>query len=85
MISSSLARCTQACLSDSLPHVQQLIAKSGVKALPVVEDGSFRGLITLDKINETYALLSPRRQQTFSSEIRRYSKVYFVDVFLRAG
>ncbi len=48
-------------LSDSLLHVQQLIAKSGVKAVPVVEDGFFRGLITLDKINQTYALLSPRR------------------------
>jgi Zn-dependent protease/CBS domain-containing protein len=48
-------------LSDSLLHVQQLIAKSGVKAVPVVEDGLFRGLITLDKINETYTLLSPRR------------------------
>ena len=48
-------------LSDSLLHVQQLIAKSGVKAVPVVEDGFFRGLITLDKINETYTLLSPRR------------------------
>jgi len=48
-------------LSDSLLHVQQLIAKSGVKAVPVVEDGFFRGLITLDKINQTYTLLSPRR------------------------
>jgi len=47
-------------LSDSLLHVQQLIAKSGVKAVPVVEDGIFRGLITLDKINETYTLLSRR-------------------------
>jgi CBS domain-containing protein len=49
-------------LSDSLLHVQQLIARSGVKAVPVVEDGVFRGLITLDKINQTYTLLSPRRQ-----------------------
>jgi len=48
-------------LSDSLLHVQQLIAQSGVKAVPVVEDGFFRGLITLDNINETYTLLSPRR------------------------
>jgi Zn-dependent protease/CBS domain-containing protein len=48
-------------LSDSLLHVQQLIAKSGVKAVPVVEDGFFRGLITLANINETYTLLSPRR------------------------
>lgn len=48
-------------LSDSLLHVQRLIAQSGVKAVPVVEDGFFRGLITLDKINETYTLLSPRR------------------------
>jgi stage IV sporulation protein FB len=51
-------------LSDSLLHVQQLIAKSGVKAVPVVEDGFFRGLITLDNINETYTLLSPRRRST---------------------
>ena len=43
-------------LSDSLLHVQQLIAESGVKAVPVIEDGFFRGLITLDKINETYTL-----------------------------
>jgi len=49
-------------LSDSLLHVQQLIAQSGVKAVPVVEDGSFRGLITLDNINATYTLLSPHRQ-----------------------
>jgi CBS domain-containing protein len=49
-------------LSDSLLHVQRLIAESGVKAAPVVEDGIFRGLITLDKINETYTLLSPRRR-----------------------
>jgi Zn-dependent protease/CBS domain-containing protein len=48
-------------LSDSLLHVQRLIAKSGVKAVPVVEDGFFRGLITLDKINETYTLLSTHR------------------------
>jgi stage IV sporulation protein FB len=47
-------------LSDSLLHVQQLIAKSGVKAVPVVEGGIFRGLITLEKINETYILLSRR-------------------------
>ena len=48
-------------LSDSLLHVQQLIAKSGVKAVPVIEDGFFRGLITLDNINQTYTLLSTRR------------------------
>jgi len=48
-------------LSDSLLHVQQLIAKSGVKAVPVIEDGFFRGLITLNNINETYTLLSTRR------------------------
>lgn len=47
-------------LSDSLLHVQRLIAESGVKAVPVVEGGFFRGLITLDKINETYTLLSNR-------------------------
>lgn len=49
-------------LSDNLLHVQQLIAKSGVKAVPVVEDGFFRGLITLDKINQTYTLLSTHRR-----------------------
>ena len=48
-------------LSDSLLHVQRLIAESGVKAIPVIEDGFFRGLITLARINETYTLLSPRR------------------------
>jgi Zn-dependent protease/CBS domain-containing protein len=48
-------------LSDSLLHVQQLIAQSGVKAVPVAEDGLFRGLITLDNINATYTLLSPHR------------------------
>jgi len=51
-------------LSDSLLHVQQLIAKSGVKAVPVVEDGFFRGLITLDNINQTYILLSTHRRPT---------------------
>lgn len=50
--------------SDSLLHVQRLIAESGVKAVPVVEDGFFRGLITLDKINETYTLLSAHRRST---------------------
>lgn len=50
-------------LSDSLLHVQQLIAKSGVKAVPVVEDGFFRGLITLDKINQTYTLHSTHRRE----------------------
>jgi CBS domain-containing protein len=50
-------------LSDSLLHVQQLIAKSGVKAVPVVEDGSFRGLITLDNINQTYTLISTHRRE----------------------
>lgn len=47
-------------LSDSLLHVQRLMAESGVKAVPVVEGGFFRGLITLDKINETYTLFSHR-------------------------
>ncbi len=47
-----------ASLADTLLRVQQMIVQSGVKAIPVIEGGLFRGLITLDDINRTYLLLS---------------------------
>ncbi len=49
-----------ASLADTLFRVQQMIVRSGVKAVPVVEGGLFRGLVTLDDINRAYLLLSAR-------------------------
>lgn len=47
-----------ASLADTLFRVQQMIVQSGVKAIPVIEGGLFRGLITLDDINRAYVSVS---------------------------
>jgi Zn-dependent protease/predicted transcriptional regulator len=46
--------------ADGLFHVQQLLAESGLDALPVVDQGVFMGLITTRDLNEVYRLLSKR-------------------------
>jgi Zn-dependent protease/predicted transcriptional regulator len=42
--------------TDTLLHAQQLIARSGVSVLPVVEDNTVLGLISLQDINAAYLL-----------------------------
>jgi Zn-dependent protease/CBS domain-containing protein len=46
---------------DLLLHAQQLIAQTGLSALPVFDQGYFLGLISLEDINRAYANLSWRR------------------------
>lgn len=46
--------------TDTLLHAQQLIAQSGVKALPVVDGGVVLGLISLRDINAAYFSAAPR-------------------------
>jgi Zn-dependent protease len=46
---------------DLLLHAQQLIAQTGLSALPVFDQGHFLGLISLEDINRAYANLSWRR------------------------
>ena len=47
---------------DPLLHAQQLIAQSGLTALPVYDQDRFLGLITLEDINRAYADLAWRRR-----------------------
>ncbi len=44
--------------TDTLLHAQQLIAQSGIKALPVMEGNVVLGLISLRDINTAYLLFS---------------------------
>jgi Zn-dependent protease/CBS domain-containing protein len=46
---------------DPLLHAQQLIAQSGLTALPVFDQARFLGLITLEDINRAYADRTWRR------------------------
>jgi Zn-dependent protease/CBS domain-containing protein len=46
---------------DLLLHAQQLIAQTGLSALPVFDQGHFLGLISLEDINRAYTNLSWRR------------------------
>jgi predicted transcriptional regulator len=45
-----------------LLHAQQLIAQSGLTALPVFDQARFLGLITLEDINRAYADRAWRRR-----------------------
>ena len=47
---------------DLLLRVQQLIAQTGLRTLPVFERGYFVGLISLEDINRAYANLAWRRR-----------------------
>jgi CBS domain-containing protein len=47
---------------DPLLHAQQLIAQTGLTALPVFDQGHFLGLISLEDINRAYADLAWRRR-----------------------
>jgi stage IV sporulation protein FB len=47
---------------DPLQYAQQLIAQSGLTALPVFDQARFLGLITLDDINRAYADRAWRRR-----------------------
>ena len=47
---------------DSLARAQQLMAASGLRALPVSEDGRFLGMVTARQINEIFALISAQRR-----------------------
>ncbi|MCR4407046.1 MAG: site-2 protease family protein [Anaerolineae bacterium] len=46
--------------TDTLLYAQQLIARSGVKALPVVDGGTVLGLVSLQDINAAYFSATPR-------------------------
>jgi Zn-dependent protease/CBS domain-containing protein len=54
------------CPTDTLARAHQLMATSGLHALPVVEGGQFLGMITAPQIQEIRALLAAqaRRQQS---------------------
>lgn len=45
---------------DDLFEVRERMAKAGLEALPVVEEGRFLGLLTQQDLNEAYALVSVR-------------------------
>ncbi len=47
---------------DPLLHAQQLIAQSGLTALPVFDQARFLGLITVEDINRAYADRAWRRR-----------------------
>jgi len=47
---------------DPLLHAQQLIAQTGLTALPVFDQAHFLGLISLEDINRAYADLAWRRR-----------------------
>ena len=47
---------------DPLVHAQQLIAQTGLNALPVFDQDYFLGLISLEDINRAYANLAWRRR-----------------------
>jgi CBS domain-containing protein len=47
---------------DRLLRAQQIIAQTGLSALPVFHQGHFMGLISLEDINRAYANLSWRRR-----------------------
>lgn len=46
--------------TDTLLYAQQLIARSGVQALPVVDGGTVLGLVSLQDINAAYFSAIPR-------------------------
>ena len=45
-------------LDDSLFKVQQLMTEQRIEAVPVMEDGQFRGLVTMQDVDEVYRLMS---------------------------
>jgi len=47
---------------DTLARAHQLMASSGLRALPVTKDGHLLGMVTAQQINEIYALLSAHRR-----------------------
>ena len=49
-------------LDDSVYLAQQRMAENNIEALPVVEQGRFRGLLTLRDVDEVFRLLSVSQQ-----------------------
>jgi len=45
-------------LDDSLFKAQQAMVENRIEALPVMENGQFRGLLTLQDVDEVFRLLS---------------------------
>jgi CBS domain-containing protein len=45
-------------LDDSLFKVQQLMAEQRIEAVPVMENGQFRGLVTMQDVDEVYRLMT---------------------------
>jgi len=48
--------------TDTLVRARQLMATSGLRALPVTEDGRFLGMVTAQQISEIHAFLSARQR-----------------------
>jgi Zn-dependent protease len=49
--------------ADTLVHARQLMATSGLGALPVTEDGRFLGIVTAQQILEIYGFLSAQQRK----------------------
>jgi len=47
---------------DTLAHARQLMATSGLRALPVTQDGQLLGTVTAHQIGEIYAFLSVQQR-----------------------
>ncbi len=64
------------CPTDTLAQAHQLMATSGLRALPVVEGGQFLGMITAPQIQEIRALLAAqaRREQSEKDLAKRRNR-----------
>ena len=60
-------------LTDTLVHARQLMATTGLPALPVAQDGRLLGMVTARQIYEIHALLTAQ-QRGKVAEIRSSSK-----------
>jgi Zn-dependent protease len=47
--------------TDTLVHARQVMVTSGLRALPVIEAGQLLGIVTLQHIQDVYALLSAQQ------------------------
>jgi Zn-dependent protease/CBS domain-containing protein len=49
--------------SDTLAHARQLMARSGLSGLPVVQDGQLLGLVTAHQIQQIYGFLAAQQRR----------------------
>ena len=48
-------------ITDSLVKVQMVMQENSVRAVPVIENGVVRGIISLEDISKVYAMLSSKK------------------------